>query len=321
MCLTKKIFLFCFICFFISGCSFLPHTASQVDTRSVYVWPEQRCPSEVERLKIAPVVTAVGGIFASNLVSAFVGIPATALNEAAAADKAGFTAAGINARFYYRGVEVGKKIIPSPPRCYVLAYTKPVSEQKSWCDDIEFKTSMGDTCKNGKDILDGLQEEKPSPKPLAVPDFYAEIGVEAVAYNSIVLPKIVALYYPKSLLQPASDKPRTININLTMISPTNVDAIKSAQVSMILRGITPGANISADGLFSVETGWTNLPAIKMSKNDPPIQIDEPYLPVTISATLHEVGEPSVFLAAFAKSFSNSMADYTRAITNAILPVK
>ena len=44
-----------------------------------------------------------------------------------------------------------------------------------------------------------------------------------------------------------------------------------------------------------------------------------FLPVTMSATLHEVGQPSVFLAAFAKAFSGSAADYSKAIMSDLAP--
>lgn len=315
--LSKEIGII-FLCIFMASCSYLPQTASQVDQRSIYVWPVKQCPSEPTE-KIAPVIAAIGSILASNLVSGFVSIPATALTAAADADKNGFNAMGINPIFYYTGANNNQL---TPPACYVLAYTKPADQPKSWCDNAEFKSSLTSTCQNGVSLLDNIQKEtKPVHIPLEVPDFYAEIKLEKSNYDNIVLPRVVALYYPKSLLQPESNKPRTISINLTMNSPTKENELKNTQIALTLSGITPGANTSATNLYASQASWASRPVIKPTKDDPKIIEGNPYLPVTIVATLHEIGEPNVFLAAFAKAFSSSTNEYTKTITNAVVPAK
>jgi hypothetical protein len=107
---------------------------------------------------------------------------------------------------------------------------------------------------------------------------------------------------------------RTLNLTLSMTAPGS-EAFKAASVALTLTGITPGAQIPAEVLVNAQTGWSALPT------PPPGEIKEPggHFPVTLVATIHEVGEPSVFLAAFAKAVAASTADMSKAIGGAVLP--
>ncbi len=311
----------------VAGCSILPHAPSVTDTHAFYAWPVDRCPSIPEPLQVergAPLLGSLANILAGNAISALVGIPAMALAEAADADKKGFTAVGTNARFYYRvSKDSSGRIDAAPPGCYVVAYTQTDAKASAWCDDKSFNSGVTATCKNGKQIIESLyakdhlkdQKELYS-KSLAVPEFYAEIGFDRSGYEPIVRPRLVALYYPKSLLDPSSSKKRTVTISLALTSPENNDALKAASIALSIPGITPSPQISDEALVDAQTNWSSLPIIKPTK---PLKEEGAYFPITITATLHEVGDPSLFLAAFSKAVSGSTSDISKAIGNAILP--
>jgi hypothetical protein len=149
----------------------------------------------------------------------------------------------------------------------------------------------------------------------SVPEFYAEIGFDSSGYETVVRPRVAALYYPKSLLDPSSSAKRTLSLSLTFSAPVNGDALKAASVAITLPGIAPGA-VANEALANAQTAWSSLPVIKPGEN---LTKEGSYLPITIATTLHEVGEPNVFLAAFSKSLSASTGDISKAIGNAVLP--
>lgn len=327
--LTKAIIVIC-VCIISSCNSYLPHEASQIDQRTVHVWVERECPSDIDKKRVGPLVAALGGILLSNVVSGIVGIPGAALSAAVEADKNGYTAAGISARYYY---EKQGKNKPDIPQCYIVAYVKPTDKETSWCENEGFKSSVGKTCEDGRALLISLQKEKPHPQKLDVPDFYTEIRLDPSEYPNIALPKIVALYYPKSLLQPISKDPRTITISLktsslgqkkTLRSATatpdtsNKEASKDDGIKIIISGVIPGEKISVDNL-AVQTGWVNLPVVDLPQNNLQPKNWQRYSPVNIISTVHEVGEPSAFLAAFAKAFSGSSGEYSKAVSSSVFP--
>jgi hypothetical protein len=294
----------------------------------VYVWPLANCPSSGALASGQKAFfTNIASLLLGNVVSGLVGIPASALNAAAEADKAGFTMTGTNARYYYTVEEVGQGKVATaiPPACYVVAMARPVSSPTPWCDDPGFKTGVAQTCTNGSKVLDGLSglEQLKDPAPtskqnLSVPEFYAEIEFYSAGYGAIVRPALTALYYPDSLLQKKSKKPRAISLTIVTTSPLKDDPFKAASIAINLLGIVPAPVQPKDKLLDVRTGWTSVPTFG-SKDSPTPEVGKPFLPVTMAASIHEVGAPSVFLASFAKAFSGSAADYTKAVTSELLP--
>jgi hypothetical protein len=314
-----KIVIYTCLCLMAAGCGLLPREPSLVDRHTVYAWPLETCPSQPD-VRFLPVL---GGILVGDLISGLVGVPASALSAAADADKQGFSATGINDRFYYNVEEQNNKYGLVAPACYVVAYTQTSSDAKSWCDDPDFKKGVAKTCNNGQSILDKLaakehidRQAEPYTDKLELPEFYAEIAFEKSGFEDIVRPKVIALYYPKSLLQPDSSKARHLTISLSFTSPLTNDPLKAASVAIDMVGVTPGQTISQTDLVNARSAWTSVPVVKPTDT---LSTEGPYLPVTITASIHEVGDPSLFLAAFAKAVSGSSADYSKAISNEILP--
>jgi len=332
----------------LAGCAFFPKEPSIADPRSVYVWPLEACPSSpgvtAKPAFVAPgVVAGLATPLLTDLVNGLVGLPVAAIQNAAAADAAGFKANGQNPRLYFRNVAIDPNTkLPqfTPPGCYVVAYTKFMSpasvgpagdwSAKDWCDDTAFSASLPQACnEGGKKILATFANKHDAEGlPAAIPDFYAEIQLFPSNYEGsggrVVRPRVVALHYPKSLIEPKSAKPRLLTLSLNLASPgsTANDSMKPASLSIVLQGVTPSPVISEDLLTSQQTSWiampTSVPAAAAGAPQP--QGGAPYYPVNISAALSEVGDPSVFLQAFAKAVAGSAADYSKAIVNAIPPV-
>jgi hypothetical protein len=116
------------------------------------------------------------------------------------------------------------------------------------------------------------------------------------------------------LLQQGSSAPRTLTLTISGTSPQKDDPLKSAAVALQFIGVVPAPLQSAAVLQGVQTGWTSLPAYVAREGEPRPEAGRPFMPVTLTATVHEIGEPDVFLAAFAKAFASSAALYAGAIT-------
>lgn len=309
---------------------------SKTDSRAVYVWPAQVCPSAAAGVAGQP--NSLGAIVIStligNVVSGLVGIPADALKQAADADNQGLKATGTNARFYYnvQNVAIGAKsqVQVSPPSCYVVAYTSPIAAGgKHWCEDAVFAKSVPGSCQNGFSRLKGLKvrEElngisQPGIESLAVPELYLEIGFENSGYENVVRPTILAMHYPESLLQPGSTEPRMVTLQMDMTSAFPNEPFKAASVTLVIPNVKPGATIDQESTRNAITGWTTVPMVRgPAEIVPPSNGSAaPYGPVTIKATLNEVGDPHRFLQAFAKAFGASSGDYAKAITNELSPL-
>ena len=324
----------------LSGCAILPKQPSVADPRSVHVWPVATCPSASTQAKPAIFPAVVAGLatpLLTDLVSGVVGIPATAIQNAATADTAGFKATGQNPRYYFSNVIVdaadASKNQFTPPGCYVVAYTKSEAEAaagsaKSWCDNADFKKSVPSACTDaGKARLDTFgTRHDPEGLPPAVPDFYAEIELFPSGYElsgvMVVRPRVIALHYPESLVERYSKKPRLVTISLNLASPESPDKdpIKPASLGIVLQGVIPGVPVSEESLSSQQSSWIAMPANGSALGAAQKPMGGPYFPFNISATLTEVGDPNLFLQAFAKAVASSAADYTKAIVNAIPPV-
>ena len=272
-------------------------------------------------------LAGIGAILLADVVNALIQVPAQALANAADADKNGFTAAGQNARFYY-DVTKGSSgaTLVTPPGCYVVAYAQLEPGAKPWCDNAEFKLGVPSTCAPmGRALLAELHsveslDSRPltSNQSLAKPDVYMEISLDGSGYPLVVRPSVVALYYPASLLSPTSSKPRTLSLALTPTSLVAGDALKGAAIALTITGVQPGPVIAAD-VLNVQSGWTSAPQIAVKPDESKPVVGTRYSPFNVSANLHEVGVPSLFLAAFAKSFGASVGDLGKAITPALLP--
>lgn len=308
------------------ACSLLPRSPAVTDPRGVYVWPVASCPAVArmpagQQAFVEDLTTTLLG----DLVSGLLGIPASALTAAAEADKAGFTMTGINARYFYTVASDprGERTQPivTPPGCYIVALTRPVATDAPWCSDPLFSAGAADSCRNGAARIAALSGREPLPlaadmaqQHLAVPDFYAEISFDPAGYGSVVRPALAALYYPHSLLQRSSAKPRTLSLTISSTSPQKSDPLKSASIALTLVGVRPMPVQGADTLSSVHTGWTSVPGYKPAKGEPAPVAGRPFMPVTMTASLHEVGRPSAFLAAFAKAFASGTDGLAGAVT-------
>jgi len=325
----------------ICGCSVLPKEPSVADPRSVYAWPVAKCPSSaaVPRPAIAPAIVAgLATPLLTDLVSGLVGVPVSAIQNAATADTTGFKATGQNPRSYFPNVTVDSSTNPpqykfTPPGCYVVAYTRFVPSGRGpaggWCGDSGFAASVPDACTaEGGPILKTVETRSdPGDLQAAVPDFYAEIELVPSDYQlpgvTIARPRVIALHYPKSLVEPKSAKPRLVTINLNLTSPGSSasDPVKASSLGIVLQGVTPNVPIAEGSLASQQTSWIAMPTngTALGANLPQPK-GGPYFPVNISATLSEVGDPSIFLQAFAKAVAGSAADYSKAIVSAVPPI-
>jgi hypothetical protein len=294
-----------------------------------------------------PIIAAVGATLVGDAITAAINVPANALSNAAAAEKSGYTVANVDARRFYSvqtapatapGGPLGYEI--TAPRCYVVAYTKPADKPQNWCTaKSDFLDQMTATCSKGKGVLDGLtirertfgddgklvgNDMEYSLDNLAVPErFYAEIALEPAGFATVAKPRVVAMYYPKSLLQASSTKPRALTLTLNFTSPTGgtSDAFKAATVSVFFPAITPGPKLDEATLRRELTSWTMIPpenAVAPKQEDlKAVYQKVRYLPVTISAQLSEIGDPSAFLAAFAQAFGGSAGELTKDVLGGI----
>ena len=332
------------ICLPTMGCSLLPHAASVSDPPTLYVWPESRCPS----LNVNAGALAVAGenLLGGDLIGAAVGAIASSLTAAAAADKAGYQVSSNSATFYQSALwDPAKKTYqPQAPFCYVIALAKPSATQGTdWCTDPDFKSSLGASCTNSPGLITSLSKNQglfnppDGTLPLTVPSFYAEIELQSSAADAtanyfVVKPQIAAIYYPHSLLGGVFEEGRSkqISITINFINPTPLtatDYYKASTVGMLIYNIKPGKTISiSDVSNNTQTAWTLVPIEKVPagvqyKNNDGVSIGGPFRPINITATVHELGDPNVFLQALALSFAStsSTSGITTALGNAVLP--
>jgi hypothetical protein len=319
----------------------LPKTASVTDPRAVYAWTAPACPSGqvVAPAVIPAIVAALATPALTDLVSGLVGIPISAIQAAAAADKSGYSASGQNPRYFFPSVKVDPAGKDPPkftsPGCYVVAYTKYVvnradSSAQSWCADASFSAALPEACtEDGKARLGKLGPALNVPGGYGprVPDFYAEVEIHPSTYVSnaawVGVPRVIAMYYPHSLLEAASKKPRTVTITVTLTSGAGAgssDPTKTASAGVVLANVVPGDPITQDSLAAQQSSWVSVPrTLSLTSNDPPPTNGAPYYPVNIATSIKEVGDPSAFLQAFATAVNSSSSDYTKAIVNTISP--
>jgi hypothetical protein len=325
------------------ACCTLPQPASVTDPRAVYVWPVAACPSEPPAARPAVLPAIIGALatpLLTDVVSGFVGVPVSAIQQAANADKNGFTANGQNPRFFFPEVSAtttggATTYRFTPPGCYVVAYTRYVAKAgddsaSSWCDDTRFSTALPIACSaSGKARLAKVLPAIgfPSGFAPAVPDFYAEVKLQASEYRTKTLlvsyPRVIAMRYPHALLDASSQKPRTLTMTLTLSSGASTsatDLLKTASVAVVVPDVVPAAAVPQETLVAQQSSWVSMPASVTIGAGDPAPNGGPYYPVNISASLKEIGDPNAFLQAFATAVAASAPDYTKAIANAIWPV-
>jgi hypothetical protein len=322
-------------------CSSLPKVASVTDPRAVYAWTTPACPSgELVAPAVLPAILAALATPAlTDMVSGLVGIPISAIQAAAAADKSGYGAGGQNPRYFFPSVRVDPAGKEPPkfttPGCYVVAYTRYVanpadSTAQAWCANAAFSTALPNACtEEGKARLNKLGPalNVPTGYGPGVPDFYAEIEINPSTYVSnaawVGVPRVIAMYYPHSLLEAESKKPRTITITLAVTSGAGAggsDPVKTASAGVVLVNVVPGDSITQDSLAAQQSSWVSVPrTLSLTTNDPPPKNGAPYYPVNIATNIKEVGDPNKFLQAFATAVNSSASDYTKAIVNNVSP--
>ena len=335
-------FLMWTIATFLTGCSSLPHEPSAADSTAVYVWPLPQCPSQADESGkvLGPLL---GGALIGDAVSGLIGAATSALSAAAQADKTGLSVAGTSARFFYQGTVAYKagaatltvdSVTLTNPGCYAVAYAKPdlrpAASHQSWCDDATFAKSVPNSCRTeGKKILDGLTDKEKFVssavgRKLETPKLYAEIAFEDSGYLTgsaeIVRPRVLVMHYPQSIISPLSTKARHVTLSLTIASPAT-DTFKNSSVAIEIFGLKPATPVDADTLAIAQTAWTTMPITKAKPTDWPTNYGKTggFMPVNITAQLHEVGDPNVFLAAFAASFQSGAGSLSTGITNLLTP--
>ncbi len=332
-------------CMMAAGCSLLPHAASASDPPTLYVWPEPLCPSGNQHG--GELVTATQNLLGGDLIGAAVGVLASSLTAAAAADKAGYQVSSTRS-IYYQTAEwsaAGNKYNATAPTCYVVALSKPDAVGKDWCTDPAFKTALSDTCGHGGSVVtvlsttQGLPNPQPTTLPLTVPTFYAEIALEPTSDPrpsaqtfKIVQPRIAAMYYPHSLLGGVFEQNKKEHVALTLAfsnpNPNSkADYYKAASVALDIYNIKPSNNLTPGDIGNnTQTAWALVP-IETVPNGLSYQdasgnpADGPFEPVTVTASIHEVGDPNAFLQALTGAFASSTSTNgaTNALSNALLP--
>lgn len=334
-----RVLILCMLVF-VSACAGLPKAPSKADPRTVYVWPVSVCPSQASGgggARVGPILAGLGVVFVGDLINAAIDVPVSALTSAAAADKTGFQASGINARYFYSVAPNADSTayVLYPPSCYVIAYAKPVDTPASWCAPGDFKSGVPATCSQGSAILSALKiretlyngttslpDSNNTIDYLSVPELYVEVELDPSGYSQVVRPRVVAMYYPQTLLEHDVSKDKMLSLSVAISSPLANDPFKAAQLSILFPSITSSASISDLSLRNAVVGWTSVPTTGVTA---PNQSDmttlfknqQGFLPVTMTPSLSEVGDPNVFLAAFAQAFGGSVSDYQKAVTNGI----
>ncbi|MEO6918636.1 MAG: hypothetical protein ABI171_06455 [Collimonas sp.] len=394
----------------LTGCSLLPVTPSVSEPPLAYVWPLNRCPSDLvpktyaeqhqkpQEFVLGIFAGALANVALGEVTSTIFGIPSQILSQAAKADKDGYTVSSTNSRLYYSEVtdttdpKYGTKLQRlAPPACYVIAiYKSPdvvLGNAASWCDNKILANTVPDSCKNGKDMLDGLPLTSPTgegfvkqfgltTKNLTPPDFYIEVGFDEVAevYGkaasgataksaatgagaaapvatsttvraSIALPRAKALYYPTSLQTKASTKKRqiTIGIVLSQVATyvpsdqgkarvTSNEAEKggllNVNFTLALNAEKPGATAADAKVAAYPQAWVLIPGLHDDVDVPVPSSSSPLtpaeealnrVPVNVTVSVHEVGNPSIFLAALANATQTAGTDYSKSIVAAVLP--
>jgi hypothetical protein len=167
---------------------------------------------------------------------------------------------------------------------------------------------------------------------------------------SLVIPKAVVMYYRNSLLTKDSRKSRALTITIASsqltgysdtaaasaaqgqaAGATKVETSAAAKAGLLnvnfaitLNAVQPGAKPQDADLAPYPPQVFLVPglrdSVKLSQlpQDPhSLALDR--VPVNVTATVHEIGDPSLFLAALVGATQSAGSDYSKAIVSAVLP--
>lgn len=273
---------------------------SQPDA-SLHAWLLPTCPSTDAQARLDPILTGLLVSATGSLID-WLG---SALDEAAKADREGKATKGTSpAYLWWHDKKSGERRLMS---CLVVTLSN--SDPKSWCDhsDSPFDKN-GAICKYFED-KDAAVNQTPGLSPAnwamgtSLPAFYAEVQLEAATDKRGVLPKVVALYYPKGIhgRKFANDKPRTLQFTVAAATPEGSSALSSIVVR--LENLTPAAATVRTGGDIPATGgrvWAAALAIPEKYTAPD---GGSIIPVNVSAEVREIGDSNIFLQAMAKAFA------------------
>ncbi|USU16079.1 hypothetical protein [Paraburkholderia fungorum] len=287
-----------FFCAALSGCASGPKVA---DPRVVYVWPLDLCPSEAPVTGAAPRFGAAPAILAAlggDLINAALAVPFAALNNAAQADKNGFSVSNVQNRNYY-SIKTDKTL--TPPGCFVIAYAAPGGGGNGWCNNADFSASVPACKKSGMApmVFDSLPVREPlfiesvdaSGKQgfaidplivsgndvksrLAVPQFYAELALRnSPGASNIVALEPVAMFYPRSLIDGAScsqengddcDR-RMLALTISLQGAAAGASTTPAKFGATFQSIAPSPRLTSVTLLTASSiSWTALPTLDAS---------------------------------------------------------
>jgi len=163
---------------------------------------------------------------------------------------------------------------------------------------------------------------------------------------SIVWPKAKVLYYPASLQTKGSDRKRQLTIGVVLSQVTTYASssqgtarvtansaeeagLLNVNFTLTLNAEAPGPNASDPKIAAYPQGWAFIPGLHdtidvavPTGGSPALSPGEDALnrvPVNVVASVHEVGDPSVFLAALAGATQSAGSDYSKAVVSAVLP--
>jgi hypothetical protein len=170
----------------------------------------------------------------------------------------------------------------------------------------------------------------------------------SAAAVSIVRPHVMALYYPKSLLAKDSERKRSLSVTVTLAQVATYGANdngnanlapllvrnKAAEAGLLNLSFTLNLNAEKPGdpaVAASETaypqGWAVVPGLhqNIELSVPtgavlsPTELALNLVPVNVTVSVHEVGDPSVFLAALNQATQTSGADFAKPLATALLP--
>ena len=276
-------------------------TASEPDP-SVHAWLLPTCPSTDAQARVSPILAGLLVSAAASVID-WLG---SALDEAAKADREGKATKGTSpAYLWWHNGKSGERKLMS---CMVVVLSNSTPE--SWCarNNSPFKKD-GAICKYFED-KNAPVNQTPGLSPAnwvlgtALPAFYAEIQLEAATDKRGVLPKLVALYYPKGIhgRKFTNDKPRTLQITVAAATAEGGSALSSIVIR--LEDIAPDTQIQTGTEVPTAGSRVWAAALAIPEKYTPPEGGGAIIPVNVSTEIREIGDPNVFLQALAKAFAS-----------------
>lgn len=228
----------------------------------------------------------------------------SALAEAAKQDREGKATKGTSPAYlwWYQTDKQTRGLMS----CAVVTLSQ--SHPKTWCEtEGPFKKDAQNVCDYFK-AGDSPANQPPMLSPASwskkndLPAFYAEIALEASADKRGVLPKLVALYYPKGIHggKFANAQPRTIQLTVSAATPDGTSALGSLVVR--LDKAVPNEKVQLDNEIASGGARVWAAALGLPEKYTPPESSGSIFPVNVSAEVREIGDPNKFLQALAAAF-------------------